>query len=625
MLPGALLFGSLGILCHPLLPYTALHAASAAKVAEGGLRFAIDKASMELMWLPVPSKIKEAAKSFVDTVVDRLGTGITGLLWLALAGAGITSNGRLNFVSIVVVAAGVAWVVVLLSARRAYVDAFRDRLITRSLDLDQLTLGLMDAGAKQSVDAALNSDDAREIGFALYLLSEMRGELPDMTRVLTHSDARVRRQVLELLADRCDPRHREAAAPCLFDSAPKVSEAAVVYLRRTAPEGHDAVLDGLPSDAPNYGFVISVIKLASTEGAPEAAKHIRHALSNAPQAERPGLTRLLGCAPADRAAELLRPLLDGKVGDSRLVDAALRASGRAAALPLIPEVCRLLDDRRHRPRAAQALREMGLPAVPDLRRVLAKGSPTVEAKLALLRLLGRSGAPQVSPDLAELLTNKDPRVSLQALRALVRLRSSVRVKVPADRVYQLISGTTRRIYRDLLLLGLGAWPTARSAPTPTSLLERAVLEQVETHISRLFSLLSLLHSPDDIRTAHDGVRSPLRSIRANGIEFLDNVLEQRIKQRLLPLLEDASPSEFVVIARQVMEARPETRDEALLRFLRGPDEWLRAVAAWSVGEERLQPLTRELERLLEGGARSRRSRAVRSRSWGGQWRQIQWH
>ena len=52
------------------------------------LRYSIDKTTVELLYLPVPSAHKVPVKSFIDTVIWRMGDGLSGMVivWPARSG-----------------------------------------------------------------------------------------------------------------------------------------------------------------------------------------------------------------------------------------------------------------------------------------------------------------------------------------------------------------------------------------------------------------------------------------------------------------------------------------------------------------------------------------------------------
>ena len=62
-----------------------LVAAAALKASDQVLRYSIDKATVELLYLPVPAAHTFRVKSFIDTVVYRLGDAGGGLMVLLFA------------------------------------------------------------------------------------------------------------------------------------------------------------------------------------------------------------------------------------------------------------------------------------------------------------------------------------------------------------------------------------------------------------------------------------------------------------------------------------------------------------------------------------------------------------
>ena len=58
------------------------------------LRYSIDKATIELLYLPVPAAETFSVKSFIDTVVYRMGDGLGGIAVLVFAGAACVTDLR---------------------------------------------------------------------------------------------------------------------------------------------------------------------------------------------------------------------------------------------------------------------------------------------------------------------------------------------------------------------------------------------------------------------------------------------------------------------------------------------------------------------------------------------------
>jgi hypothetical protein len=110
-------------------------------------------------------------------------------------------------------------------------------------------------------------------------------------------------------------------------------------------------------------------------------------------------------------------------------------------------------------------------------------------------------------------------------------------------------------------------PAAANLPTtPASrLLTRAVRERRAALLEHTFRLLGLLYSTKEMSDAHHGLMSEDRAMRANAMEFVDNVVERRIASQLIEILDRRVTSRSV------------NAEEMLERLVTNDDAWLRAV------------------------------------------------
>ncbi|HZS40143.1 MAG TPA: Npt1/Npt2 family nucleotide transporter [Polyangia bacterium] len=130
VLPAGFLIGGVLLIVSSLLGGgLELAAAAVAVLLSDGFRFSVDKASVELLYLPIPRPVKDQAKPFIDTVADRAAGALAGVLWLFLTWAfHIDDPGRIGFASLVTIALVAVWLVVIARARGGYVDAYRRML-----------------------------------------------------------------------------------------------------------------------------------------------------------------------------------------------------------------------------------------------------------------------------------------------------------------------------------------------------------------------------------------------------------------------------------------------------------------------------------------------------------------
>jgi hypothetical protein len=167
VLPAGFLVGAAALLASTVAPLGALTAASVAMLLSDGFRFSVDKASVELLYLPIPRAVKDQAKPFIDTVVDRASGAFAGFLWLFLTWAlRVDRPARIAQASFVTVGIVAAWLIVIARARRRYIDAYRHML------------------APPRAGAAAEDDGRRARAWARVLADALGLDAPARTRAL---------------------------------------------------------------------------------------------------------------------------------------------------------------------------------------------------------------------------------------------------------------------------------------------------------------------------------------------------------------------------------------------------------------------------------------------------------
>ena len=153
----------LGILCLPLavgagslliLVFPTVASVLVTKGLDQSLRFSIDKASYELLYVPIDARIRSRVKATIDVIVSRAADLVgAGLLFLVTTGAGFGLRGTAA-VNLVVIA---AWFTVAVSVRRGYVGAIGDRIRDHRLDTERVA-GLPPARGEPDTDGNAATD-----------------------------------------------------------------------------------------------------------------------------------------------------------------------------------------------------------------------------------------------------------------------------------------------------------------------------------------------------------------------------------------------------------------------------------------------------------------------------------
>jgi AAA family ATP:ADP antiporter len=109
--------------------------------------------------------------------------------------------------------------------------------------------------------------------------------------------------------------------------------------------------------------------------------------------------------------------------------------------------------------------------------------------------------------------------------------------------------------------------------------------------------MALLFPHAGLHDAYVGVRSSNPSVRANALEFLDNVLQPALRHVLVPLLDSqVTIEERIALANRLVGAPLENAQQAVATLLASDDPWLRSCAIQAVGTLQLRTLAPELKK-----------------------------
>ena len=164
----------LGIVCLPcaigagsvlILLFPTIASVLVTKGLDQGLRFSIDKASYELLYVPIDARMRSTAKVTIDVIVSR-SADLAGAVLLGLVTGGFVATGAgfelrgTAAANLVVIA---AWLTVAVSMRRGYVGAVEDRIRNHRLDTERVAGLPSDRMTTDLVIARLHADDPREV------------------------------------------------------------------------------------------------------------------------------------------------------------------------------------------------------------------------------------------------------------------------------------------------------------------------------------------------------------------------------------------------------------------------------------------------------------------------------
>jgi ATP/ADP translocase/HEAT repeat protein len=571
-----------------------LLAALLMKGADGALRPSLNRTSTELLFLPIPDRLRSRVKPAIDVIGQRGGQAVASVFILSQLALG---RGE-TILAVFVVVLCVAWIAAIAELKPHYVEMFR-RALREGIIEARGGLPDLDLVSLETLFASLNSGDDDEVVAALDLLhAEDRIHLVPAL-ILYHPTPAVVLRALELFeaAGRTD---FTPVADRLLGHADAEVRAAALRSRTAVEPDEERLQEALGDPSP----LVRATALAGflAEAAPDAdTKSLLEVIlgEKSPEARR-ALARVIQGRPVPAFLPVLE-VLATEVDDSVQVAVArsIAALGEESFLPVLLEQLRREAVRSE---ARRAFRSFGATGLEFLERALEDSTLPQELRRHIPRTIaGFPAADAVAVLQRHLLKERDGMVRFRILRALGRVATrhpgvsldGARLAEAAGRTLE----TLGRLSHWGSILERGAEADA-SRLTPGHMMLVALLRDKATNAEeRLFRLLGLMHRGEDFRRIYRGLRSADRRVQASSRELLENILRPPLKAPVLALVDrDSGPVGRAAMA-SYYERDPLDYESLVARLVEQPGETLRSLAVFHVGELGLPGLRRRIEEL----------------------------
>ena len=570
LLPVALGFGSALILLVPIF-----WSVVATNALDQGLRFSVDKATYELLYLPIAPSERARVKNAIDIVLNRAGDA-TGGVFLGLATRGFAGLPGLELglrgtaaINLVLLS---LWCTIAWRLRREYVRTIRDIIHQHRLDAERAARSVLDRSAAQAVTVKLNAQNTADVLYGLSLIEEQRRHRwrPRLRELLQHPEPEVRRRALAMLSADGDRSIASVAEEMLRDPDAGVRTEALLFLSRELGVDPLVRIQEL-GDFPDFSIRASMAAFLAAPGPAQNLEAARVIISQMVGAEGPNASRermeaarVLALAPEGLGDLLARLLRDEEPEVARLAVAAARVvRDEEITLPLIDLLARteLTED------AADVLSRRGSTVVRPLKTRLLDENAPVEVRREIPLVLMQIGTPEAGRALVDALLEGDATVRYRVIASLNKLKR-LHPEVPVDRplVELLLAAEIAGHYRSHQVLG-----AVRQTLSTDDPVFKAMDVSMEHERERIFRLMSLLLPESGLQDAYVGLQSTNQAIRANALEFLDNVLKPQLREVLVPVLDPQTTlDERIAIADRLVGAPVTTAQAGLAAMLADP-------------------------------------------------------
>ena len=528
-----------------LLILGSLAAAVALKASDQVLRYSIDKATVELLFLPVPASLTFRIKSFIDTVVYRFGDALGGLTVLLFAAVLRFSPVQMTLVCLVLL---VAWFWAAFVARRQYVENLRESIHQHRVDVERANAPLIEHAASEIlVERLSGAPDEILYALSVFEMAPERNVHPAVRRLLTHESGDVRKQALRLLSRAADTEALQDVERLLYDPHLEVRTEALLYL---AEHAHLDPLERIEQlgDFPDFSLRASMAAFLARPGRAqnlEAAHAIIGAMvvegGSDGQRTRLEAARLIAMLPDEFDREL-RELLDDD--DPLVANEAIRAVARLRKRQLVQRVIERLTTPANTDEAVAALASFGDGIVGLLRDRMTDGAVSIDLRRQLPAVLQAIATRASHYALMESVLDSDPVMRHRVITALNKLEQQ-----HPDR--QLDRNTLETLLTAEIIGHYRSYQFLSSA--------HATADGLRQEAERIFRLLKMMYPAHDLHSAYVGLQSDDPVVYNNAIEFLEAILTPQLRTQIIPLFDrSVSAVERGRLARRIAGAPPVT-------------------------------------------------------------------
>lgn len=557
-LPAGLLVGTIAVMVSPVL-WTAIFI----KTSDGAFKHSINRSGTELLFIPIPAGVKNKVKTFIDIVIKNMATGFAGLFLILLTTVFHFSVQHVGYLNALLIA---LWLYLIFGVRREYVNLFRNAIHKRHIDLAEQSLNVEDAAVLKHIKTILMGDNERQITYVLELIERTRNKelVPCLERLLDFPSDTVKAAALNMAQDYGEMELSDKARKLVYGKSHELRTAAIGYLC-TRSRDRVAVLrtyinhdDAAVQDAALLCAAREWRQNQEFKDAVDIKEVIEEkykALSSSPAG--PGRMRsfLVNAAGAigESGDERLYPHLAFMFNQTKypeVVRAAVISAGRTGSREFIPFLIRHLKTKDIRTHARTSLIRYGEDAIETLARYFENTAGDNITRLSIAGVLAKIDSARSVSVLERNLDQEDPKLLFTIIKALNKLRA----KYPELRFDKnlirtsVLRETENYIRTSMLLLSVrtngrpGSKKDATGELTPSAgrakqLLVKALEEKLDLNLERIFRLLGLNYDAKEMYDTYLGIMSNKPGLRANAVEFLDNVLDKSLKQALVPIVE----------------------------------------------------------------------------------------
>jgi len=534
------------------------------KGMDGSFKQSINKAGIELSILPIPHHIKNEAKSFIDVVVDSIATGLAGLLLIFVIRKLELST---SYITVIILLILFIWVVLIYKLREAYFESFRTNIKSSiSSDKNKTKRLSSQTSTKRTIEIFTNGTEDEIIIFLERLQGvKLKTYEPYISKLLDHPSPKVKAAAIDQLYYYRKGTSIAKIRELIHSKDDTVVYTAMDYLLHHTNVNDDSIYKSYLDHKTDYISNAALLCLAKQASSNKrfASKFnlngrietkIRYYFSEENEYRKEEIAELLttiGYAKEPKFYSFISANFNNK--DSYIVNYAIQAAGISAHEPFINTLINFLSEKEHRKPARKALRNYGVGITKRILQLDISENIKDTIKPFIPKVVESFRTKESIKVLMRLLQSKDFVIRLEAAKSLNKVQTKgANIKLDQRLLTKIIlkesdyyrnSINASAAIKNEIEKGLDHPNIDIESDVQTELLiaRESLLEvlhyQLDQSLECIFKLLSLKYEQADIDVAYYGLKSDVRDTKINAVEFLDNLLQSRLKSKMLPLIE----------------------------------------------------------------------------------------
>ncbi|MCB9259083.1 MAG: hypothetical protein H6612_06955 [Ignavibacteriales bacterium] len=551
-LPAGIFIGTFAIFISPHL-----WAAILIRLSDGSLKQSINKSGMELLALPVPAEIKNQTKSYIDIFVDSIATGIGGFILIILSSGFDISIRYISFGTLILL---LIWFYIIIQVKKEYLNSFKIKL-EQNKNHSQKSFDISNESVIGGIIKILQNGSDKQILHTLKTIREIQNDafLPALEKLINHPISEIQLETLRNLYFYKSHSYNSEIENLINDPNEEVREEAFHYLFEHAPQDSIELMEKYifheDKKIANSALVSLAIEIKDNiylkekfnldQLVHEKLENIKQKKYADSEDEKITIAKVIAIANLHSYLNDFKDLLNDEF--TTVVNTSISSLSYLLLPEFIPLLINKLENSETSKCAINSLKIYGESALVELENKLLRAATNKQTKLNIIEILGGIGSRNSVNILFDALEREDYNLQKEILKSLNSLKQNYpQLKFDWDRVlnklYNEIKLELEIITSIYLQTQIEIEESNDNKTDKALLLARksliTILEsRLDVGLERIFRLLGLKYPPQDMIKIYNSIQSSKEEMRANAVDFLDNLLEMNLKKMILPIVE----------------------------------------------------------------------------------------